>query len=108
MASQLTIARTSDNDVKQRQVIIKLDGERFAVLTYGETVTRAVEPGTHLLLFNNTWTKKKVEFHVEEGETANFQVTNRAGMLTWWMVAALGAGPMYLTVERVPAATASS
>jgi len=46
--------------------------------------------------------KKTVEFAVAEGEHVKYNVINRAGRFTWWMVAALGAGPMYLTVETEP------
>jgi hypothetical protein len=104
VASQLTVTRASEADVKQRQVILKLDGEPFAVLLFGESVTRQIEPGSHRLRFDNTWAKKTVEFKVDEGEHVTYNVINRAGRLTWWMVAALGAGPMYLTIERQPAA----
>jgi hypothetical protein len=100
MESRITVSRKSPDDVKQRQVIVKLDGEPFAVLMYGESASRAVEPGFYRLSFDNTWTKKKVEFTIAEGEHAKYDVVNRAGRFTWWMVAALGAGPMYLTVER--------
>ena len=103
MASRLTVTRNSAADAKQRQVIIKLDGEPFAVLLYDESVTREVEPGDHQLRFDNTWVKKTVEFHIAEGEHVTYNVINRAGRFTWWMVAALGAGPMYLTIERQPA-----
>jgi len=87
--------------VKQRQVIVKLDGERIAVLLYGDQATRTIDPGSHRLVFDNTWTKKKVEFRIADGEQVLYNITNRAGRMTWWMVAALGAGPMYLTVEQV-------
>jgi hypothetical protein len=100
MESRITVSRKSPDDVQQRQVIVKLDGEPFAVLMYGESASRAVEPGFYRLSFDNTWTKKKVEFNVADGEHAKYNVVNRAGRFTWWMVAALGAGPMYLTVER--------
>ena len=99
--ARLTITRNNPSDVQQRQVIVKLDGERFGVLLYGETVTRAIEAGTHRLVFDNTWAKKKLEFRIAEGEHVTYSVINRAGRLTWWMVLALGAGPMYLTVDRV-------
>ncbi len=101
MPSRLTIERTSPADVKQRQVIVKLDGEEFATLLHGETVTREVPAGEHRLKFDNTWVWKNVDLKLAEGEHARFRVINRAGKLTWWMVALLGAGPMYLTVERV-------
>lgn len=103
MASRLTVTRNSPNDVQQRQVIVKLDGDPFAILLFGQTVTREIPPGSHRLRFDNTWVKKAVEFKVVEGEDAAFQVTNRAGRFTWWMVGILGAGPMYLTIERAAA-----
>lgn len=98
----MTISRTSPEDVKQRQVIIKLDGEWIGDLLYGKTLTRGVEPGHHELVFNNTWKKKKEEFDVAAGEHVKFQVVNRTGRFTWALVATLGAGPMYVTVEREP------
>ena len=101
MAAKLTITRASPSDVQQRQVIVKLDGDPFAVLLYGESVTRPIQPGAHRLSFDNTWAKKKIDFAAAEGENVNYSVINRAGRLTWWMVAALGAGPMYLTIERL-------
>jgi len=110
--ARLTIARESASDVKQRQVIIKLDGDPFAVLLFGDTVTRSIDPGAHRLSFDNTWAKKKIDFAAADGEQVNYSVINRAGRLTWWMVAALGAGPMYLTIERQatepPPATSNS
>jgi hypothetical protein len=101
--SKLTVTRAGATDVKQRQVIVRLDGEPFATLLYGQSVTRAIEPGVHQLRFDNTWAKKTIEFRVAEGEHVTYNVINRAGRFTWWMVAALGAGPMYLTIERQPA-----
>ena len=103
MESRITVSRKSPGDVEQRQVIVKLDGEPFSELMYGDTATRAVDPGQYRLRFDNTWVKKTVEFTVAEGEHVKYNVINRAGRFTWWMVAALGAGPMYLTIEREPA-----
>jgi hypothetical protein len=40
MASHLTVSRNSPADVQQRQVIVKLDGEPFAILLFDQTVTR--------------------------------------------------------------------
>ena len=105
MKSPVTVSRTSPRDVKQRQVIVKLDGEPFATLLHGETETGEVQPGPHRLHFDNTWVWKNVDFRLAEGEHAKFNVINRAGRLTWWMVAALGAGPMCLTIERNPEGT---
>jgi len=98
--SQLTVTRTSPADVQQRQVIIKLDGEPLAVLLYGQSKTQTVEPGGHQLRFEQYLVKKTVEFRIAEGEHVTYNVINKPGRFTWWMVAALGAGPMYMTIER--------
>ena len=100
MPARITIERNSPRDVKQRQIIVKLDGEEIATLMHGESVTREVPSGEHRVKFDNTWAWKNVDVTLAEGEHARFHVINRAGKLTWWMVGALGAGPMYLTVER--------
>jgi len=105
LASRITINRTSPRDVKQRQVIVKLDGEPFVTLLHGQSVTREVPPGVHRLKFDNTWAWKNLDFDLAEGEHAVFNVINRAGKLTWWLVGLLGAGPMYLTIEREPPRT---
>jgi len=96
----ITLERNSPDDVKQRQVIVKVDGERLGDLMYGKTMTRPIEPGDHLLQLDNTWNKKKIQFHVEPGERVKFKVVNRVGRFTWYLVAALGAGPMYVSAER--------
>ncbi len=100
MESSLTVARTAPSDVQQRQVIVKLDGERIATLMYGESATKEIAPGSYRLKFDNTWATKSVDFTVAAGEHVKYNVINRAGRFTWWMVGVLGAGPMYLTVER--------
>ncbi|MGD0438746.1 MAG: hypothetical protein ABSB86_19970, partial [Bryobacteraceae bacterium] len=90
--ARLTIARTSPEDLKQRQVIIKLDGEWIADLMYDHTMTRAIQPGHHHLRVDNTWNKKNLEFDAAAGEEVRFRVVNRAGRFTWFLVASLGAG----------------
>ena len=100
--SKIIIIRASPEDVRQRQVIVKVDGEWTGDLMYGEKLTRTVAPGKHTLNFNNTWNRKTVEVNLAPGEEATFRVVNRAGRFTWFLVAAIGAGPMYVSVEREP------
>jgi hypothetical protein len=100
--SQITVSRTSADDVQQRQVIVKLDGKRVAELMYGQTVSLKVPPGHHRLRADNTWNWKTLEFDLAPGEHAKFRTKSRAGRLTWFLVAILGAGPMYTLLEREP------
>ena len=98
--TKLTISRTSPDDVKQRQIIIKLDGKWIGDLMYGKTLTRTIEAGRHEIRFDNTWKKKTETFEAAPGEHVKFRVINKTGRLTWALVATLGAGPMYVAVER--------
>ena len=98
--TQLTISRTSDKDIQQRQLVVKLDDEPFATLMYGESAARAVEPGRHRLSVDNTWVWKNVDFNVEPGAHAKFLLINRSGRFTWFLIGMIGAGPMYITIER--------
>jgi hypothetical protein len=100
MESQITISRTSPDDVQQRQIIVKLDGERVAELLYGQSVTRTVAPGPHRLRVDNTWNWKTLEFDMAFGEHLKFRTISRAGRFTWFLVGTLGAGPMYVSIER--------
>ena len=90
----------------QRQVYVDLDGGRIATLLDGESVTLAVAAGPHRLKLNNTLVWKTRDVEVEPGAHLSFTVTNRAGRGTFWMVALLGAGPLFLDFDRVESLTA--
>jgi hypothetical protein len=100
MSSQVTVSRNSPADVQQRQMIVTLNGESFGTLMFGDSLTREVGPGRHRLRVDNTWVWKTLEFTLGPDEHARFRLINRTGKLTWWMVGLLGAGPMYVTIER--------
>ncbi len=106
--ARIVLKRISPEDVKQRQVIVKLDDEHIGNLMFGRILNRAIEPGHHTLRVDNTWNKRKIEFDVAEGAEAIFRVVNRAGRFTWFLVSALGAGPMYVSIEQENAATPTS
>lgn len=99
--ASLTVTRTSEQDFKQRQLIIWLDGERLATLLFGDSVTRDLPPGPHRLRVSNTLVWKTVEFTLKPGEQAYFEVINRAGNATYPMLLIFGVGPLYVTVNRM-------
>jgi hypothetical protein len=96
----VTVERTAPADVQHRQIIISLDDTPFATLMFGKSETKPIEPGHHKLRAYNTLVWKTIEFDVAPGEHARFQVINRPGRWTYPMVALLGVGPIYLTIER--------
>jgi hypothetical protein len=99
--ASITIVRKSDQDFKQRQLIVWLDGERLGDLMYGETFTRDVHPGPHKLRVSNTLVWKTVAFEVKPGEQVRWEAINRAGRITYPMLVFIGVGPLYVTLRRV-------
>ena len=67
---------------------------------FDHTITRAIGAGHHHLRVDNTWNKKNIEFDAAAGEEVKFNVVNKAGRFTWWLVGAIGAGPMYVFIDR--------
>ena len=99
--AQLTVERRDPADVRVRQVVVTLDDERFATLLFGQTATRPISPGPHRLRVHNTLLWKNVSFDAAPGEHVRFRTVNRAGPGSMTLLALLGAGPLYVTVERV-------
>lgn len=96
----ITIRRTSNEDVQQRQIIVKLDGETVGELFYGDTISVPASAGHHKLKVDNTWNWKTVDLDVAAGDHLKFQTINRAGSFTWFLVSLFGAGPIYMSIER--------
>jgi hypothetical protein len=99
--ASLTVTRTSDQDFKDRQIVLTLDGQPAGVVMFGETLTTELEPGPHRLRISNTFVWKTISFDVKAGEQVRFEVINRPGKLTYPMLLLMGVGPLYLTVKRV-------
>ena len=98
--ARITVTRKDPRDVQDRQIVVSLDGEPLATLLYGQEVTRDVAAGRHRLRAHNTLFWKTIDFDLAAGESARFRVINRAGTGTFAMLGLLGAGPLFLTVER--------
>jgi len=99
-SARVVVARTSDDDARERQVVLSLDGRKIATLMFGGTMTRELEPGPHRLRAHNTLVWKTVEFDVKPGETAVFTVVNRPGRGTFGLLSLIGARPLYVEVRR--------
>ncbi|HZO53935.1 MAG TPA: hypothetical protein VFB63_14565 [Bryobacteraceae bacterium] len=100
--ARITVARVHPNDVKDRQIVVSLDGDHIGTLMFGKTLTREVAPGPHRLKAHNTLFWKNLDVELQPGEHARFQVLNRAGTGTLSLLGVLGVGPLFLTFERVP------
>jgi len=97
----VTVTRTSESDVKTRQLIVWVDGQRTATLLWGDSVTTELLPGKHTIRVSNTLVWKTVEFELKPGEQVFFEAVNRTGPGTYVMLLIFGAGPLYLTLKRM-------
>ena len=98
--ARITVTRKDPADVKDRQVVVSLDGQALGTLMYGEDVSREVPPGPHRLRAHNTLFWKTLDLDLAPGEHACFRAVNRAGLGTYSLLGVLGVGPLFLTFER--------
>ena len=96
----ITIARADARDIKDRQVIMSIDGTHVATLLFGQSATRTIPAGEHTLRANNTLVWKTVTFDVEPGDHARFAIVNRAVRGTDWLIALLGVCPIVVSIAR--------
>jgi hypothetical protein len=99
--STVTITRTAESDFKSRQLIVWLDGKRVADLLWGDSITCELPPGPHRMRVSNTLVWKNVDFTLAPGEQAFFEVINRMGPGSIFLVVLLGVGPLYVTINRM-------
>ena len=100
LPARITVRRREAGDVRDRQVVVSLDGEPLATLLFGEQVSREVPPGPHRLRAHNTLFWKTIDLDLAPGEHAVFRAINRAGLGSFSLLGLLGVGPLYLTFER--------
>ena len=98
--ARVTVTRNEANDVRDRQIVLTIDGEPLATLMFGQQVTREVSAGPHRVKAHNTLFWRNLDVDLKAGEHARFVVVNRAGTGTLSLLGVLGVGPLYLTFER--------
>jgi hypothetical protein len=99
-SARITVVRRHAKDVRDRQIVVSLDGEPLGTLLFGQTLTRDVAAGPHRMRAHNTLFWKTLDFDLGPGEHARFITVNRAGPGTRPLIGLLGVGPLYLTFER--------
>src|SRR6476660_252372 len=100
MPATISIDRNSPEDAQQREIIVKLDGEQIAELTYGLSITKEISAGPHTLVVDNTWNKKSVQFTAADGDSIRFLAKNKSSRFSEFLLMIFGAGPLRVSVER--------
>jgi hypothetical protein len=101
--ARLLITRSSERDVKYRQIFASLDGTSLGDLLFGGKISREIRPGAHSIRVHNTLFWKTIEFEAAPGETVHFETVNYAGRGFLNLVLIVGVAPLFLAVERVKA-----
>jgi hypothetical protein len=101
-SGRITVSRTSEEDVRIRQLVVSIDAKAAGTLLFGQSLTTELEPGSHRLRVHNTLVWRTADFHVHAGEHVRFSAVNKAGFGTYSMVGLLGAGPLYVSLRREP------
>lgn len=100
MPAKLTVARTSERDIKMRDLYVRVDGEERNIL-FGRSTTYELAPGEHQLEVTNTLYTKTETVELREGEEARFLAANVwAGGIFAWIVVIL-TGAYKVTLERL-------
>lgn len=102
--ARLTVYRTAAWDEQSRQILCSVDGTYVGQLLFGQTLARAIPPGSHTLKFNNTLVWKTVPFEAGPGEHVQFTVWNEQ-MGGWWarlLFIFVGAAALKLGVSPGP------
>ena len=102
-SARLRITRSSDRDVKTRQIFVSLDGASMGDLLFNDRIERDIEPGSHHVRIHNTLFWKNVYFDAKPGETVHFETVNYAGKGFLNLVLIIGVAPLFLAVERIQA-----
>ena len=95
----VTVTRTSEEDVQDRQVVLTLDGQPWTSLKFGQSARREIAPGRHSLKADNTLFRKTAEFDAEPAAEVHFSVENRKGPGSELFML-LGASLYYLRLDR--------
>jgi hypothetical protein len=100
--ARVTVTRDSPDDVQTRQIFVLLDGERKAELLFGDEISFPVSAGRHTMRVDNTWNHKDLDLDVKAGDDLHFLTKSTTGQFSRFLLIALGAGPIYVSIEPAP------
>lgn len=101
MSSTLTVTRTSEKDIKMRDLYVTVDGGEERTLLFGGSTTFALAAGEHRVEVTNRLYTKDETVAIGESDDARFLAANvwAGGIFAWALVILTGA--YKITLERV-------
>ena len=95
------ISRNSPRDIRMRDLYLTVDDEEEHVLLFGDSLDIPLEPGDHTIRVSNRVYSRKLDFRIQESESAKFVVGNipSKGLFSIFMIMS-GTVPYKVWIER--------
>ncbi len=97
---RLIVNRTSDRDIKARDLIVRVDELPQETLKFQQSMELPLSPGEHCIKITNNLFSKSATFSIAAGETVTFTAGNVPGGCLGALVVTIGAYTVLL--EREP------
>ncbi|MFZ4507921.1 MAG: hypothetical protein ACOYON_09525 [Fimbriimonas sp.] len=99
--ARIYVSRTSERDIKMREVEVYLDDILWSNLKYSKTKQIEVPAGRHVLRVTNRLNTRKLAFECAPGESIFFQVGQTLPDLNALLILILAAAPYRVFIEEV-------
>ena len=99
-SATLIITRNEPEDVQDRWIRLSIDGQPEEILRYGETLTRELAPGQHVVKAHNTLSRHQVTFAAAAGERVRFRCHNKVAKGGVLMMLTTGFAFITVRLER--------
>lgn len=99
-AATVTVRRTADHDVRERELYVSLDYGPNTILRFGDSVRLPLQPGRHRLRVHNTLSRRVTEFDIAPGQEIAFSAVNVRGKGYLWTAMFFGFALMFTELER--------
>ena len=101
MSATIVVSRTSERDIKMRDLYVSVDGGPERTILFGDFTAFEVEPGEHTVKVDNRLYAKELSVTLGESEEVRFLGSNvwAGGIFAWALVILTGA--YKVTLERI-------
>lgn len=100
MDARIAVHRTSEHDIKIRDLYVSIDDQPEENLPFGKSIEVPLNPGPHIVTVTNRLYTEKSSFEVAEGQSVSFIAANRASGCGAILFMVVGMGPYRVELKR--------
>ena len=98
---RLIVQRKSEQDIKMRDLLVRVDDGPQFNLNFGQSKEFDIEPGDHTLHASNRLYSDTTTFSINENETLTYEVANLTSGCIAALFIGLGMGLYRVRIERL-------